>query len=761
MARERAREGRIGSRDHSAREREGARGGVSLCVMSGDGSALWGEWMGGWKAGLRDEADDEAGRLSRAAAAFGAETMAKLKDLNVLIAGLRGVGVETAKNLILSNVGGVVVWDTERARMRDMGANFYLTEQHVVEQQLRTEACLPQLKSLNPHCKVEAYGGELSDAYLLTKDVNETGKPFAAVIVTQLLPKAELFRINQTCRANSIAFLMALTSGVTASLFSDFGPEHVINDPNGEPLETQALSNIEVFEKPASLTVPGVADGETVVVLTVDSNHGLQDGDTVELQDLNGEMHQLNGTRHKVRSIEFVIFDPKREFVYADESEKLKNGTAYLAELWQKQNDQSKAEMEANGEGGKFKSKLREITFLNRLVLTEVDPAAAAAFRSYTNGGLITPVQPPIQKAYKSLEESLVSTSAVAYAPDIANYFPQMLEAEAGNRGDGIDVHLAFAAVLDFQEQTGAWPRDGNVEDARQVLSIAEEISAARKDIEGAIWAQTYTEPDYMTSFEKTWGVPRNLDATRIMRYAKFCGSELTGFCAYLGGAVAQEAIKKTGKFTPIDQWIHHEDQALVTDECATNCGPPMNSRYDDQIAILGKDFQAQAANQKIFLVGCGALGCEYLKGLSLMGVGVGQSGKVTVTDMDTIELSNLSRQFLFRGSDVGKSKSLSGARVVKGWNPDMNVEGVEKFVGPSTEDYFTDDFWENLDLCWNALDNVLARQYTDGRCLWYSKPLLESGTTGTKSNSEVILPYRTSTYNDGEDPEPVAIAKW
>ena len=66
-----------------------------------------------------------------------------------------------------------------------------------------------------------------------------------------------------------------------------------------------------------------------------------------------------------------------------------------------------------------------------------------------------------------------------------------------------------------------------------------------------------------------------------------------------------------------------------------------------------------------------------------------------------------------------------------------MNIEGVEQFVGPSTEHIFTDKFWNDLDLCWNALDNVKARQYTDGRCLWYSKPLLESGTTGTKSNSE------------------------
>lgn len=45
-----------------------------------------------------------------------------------------------------------------------------------------------------------------------------------------------------------------------------------------------------------------------------------------------------------------------------------------------------------------------------------------------------------------------------------------------------------------------------------------------------------------------------------------------------------------------------------------------------------------------------------------------------------------------------------------------------------------------------------LFSQYTDQQCLVYSKPLLESGTLGTKCNHEVILPYRTSTYNDGRE---------
>jgi len=174
--------------------------------------------------------------------------------------------------------------------------------------------------------------------------------------------------------------------------------------------------------------------------------------------------------------------------------------------------------------------------------------------------------------------------------------------------------------------------------------------------------------------------------------------------------------------------------------------------RYDFQVSVLGKDFQAKAANQRVFLVGCGALGCEYLKGLALMGVATGKDGKVYVTDMDRIEVSNLSRQFLFRDSDVGHPKSVSGARIVKGWNPQMNVIPWEKKVGDDTEDFFNEEFWESLSVCWNALDNVMARKYTDGKCLLYSKPLLESGTLGTKCNHEVILPYRTSTYNDGKE---------
>lgn len=56
---------------------------------------------------------------------------------------------------------------------------------------------------------------------------------------------------------------------------------------------------------------------------------------------------------------------------------------------------------------------------------------------------------------------------------------------------------------------------------------------------------------------------------------------------------------------------------------------------------------------QTVFQVGAGAIGCELLKNFAMIGLACAGDGQVIVTDMDTIEKSNLNRQFLFRPWDV------------------------------------------------------------------------------------------------------------
>lgn len=143
-------------------------------------------------------------------------------------------------------------------------------------------------------------------------------------------------------------------------------------------------------------------------------------------------------------------------------------------------------------------------------------------------------------------------------------------------------------------------------------------------------------------------------------------------------------------------------------------------------------------------MIGAGALGCELVKAFALMGIGCSPDGKVHVTDNDDIEVSNLNRQFLFRQINVGKPKSATACAIAKGMNNALNVSDYQKFVSPDTEDFFNDEFWEGLDFIVNAVDNIKARLYVDKRCAWFEKPLFESGTLGTKANSQMVIPHVT-----------------
>jgi len=700
--------------------------------------ATWGAWMGAWKAeaGLQDL---EQERLSRQAAAFGSETSARVKDLNVLIVGCRGVGIETAKNLILCNVGSISVWDPAPACQEDLASNFYLSESGIGRP--RATECLSQLRSLNPYCRVDVLDVQESalPTCLLEADVLQTGRRYSAVVVTQLLPRSVLFDLNTTARAQDIAFVLAVNLGVTASLFSDFGSRHCITDIDGEPVATYALSAVEVLEVDDILRVRDTVAGQKVIVLTLASDHALCHDDSIIFDDMRGQLEPLNGRVMTVRRFSFR--SPKAASLDVKDAgfkELAKTRTSDLLANLKKQYEHHRSEWMPTKDGEPFPE--REITLFNRLCLV-IEPAVNEKhWASYTSGGLISTTKHTSATQHLSLEESLLG---------IVN--PQMLDQELCLTGEGCWIHLALSAALAFRDHQDTWPRLHNTEDAQVLADLARKESDERRRVDEGCWLQ-----------KVEWGCPLSqpLDddsmaaaISKIKRFSHIFCAELTGLCAFLGGAAAQEVIKKSGKFTPIDQWLHHDDPHLFSRGHTSLCSSYTLTRYAGQVAIIGEELMDELRRQRVFLVGCGALGCEYMKGLALIGACHKNSGgKLVVTDMDRIEVSNLSRQFLFKQTDVGCSKSSTAARVVASWNSDVCVMPLEKGVGPDSEDFFNDLFWSSLDVCWNALDNVAARKYTDKCCLWYGLPLLESGTLGTKCNSDVFLPGLTKSYSDSAE---------
>lgn len=78
-----------------------------------------------------EETNIDTNLYSRQIGTFGMEAMSKLTKMKVLIVGLRGLGVETAKNLILAGPHSVALYDPHHVKVEDLGANFYLKDEHI------------------------------------------------------------------------------------------------------------------------------------------------------------------------------------------------------------------------------------------------------------------------------------------------------------------------------------------------------------------------------------------------------------------------------------------------------------------------------------------------------------------------------------------------------------------------------------------------------------------------------------------------------
>ena len=218
-----------------------------------------------------------------------------------------------------------------------------------------------------------------------------------------------------------------------------------------------------------------------------------------------------------------------------------------------------------------------------------------------------------------------------------------------------------------------------------------------------------------------------------------------------LGAIIAQEVVKITGKYIPLSQELLIDYTELYDKKNLYKS--PTDKKKEDINNLLPKNIIKILEKLNIFLVGCGAIGCEYLKLFSMLNMGINKKSKITVTDLDTIELSNLNRQFLFRGEDIGKFKSSIAKNKILEFNNKMNIDDLIESVGKNSEKTFNRSFWEKQDLIVNALDNVESRQYIDNKCLIYNKPLFESGTLGSKCNIQVIIPKLTKSYSETQDP--------
>ncbi|KAJ2912068.1 hypothetical protein MD484_g8347, partial [Candolleomyces efflorescens] len=163
--------------------------------------------------------------------------------------------------------------------------------------------------------------------------------------------------------------------------------------------------------------------------------------------------------------------------------------------------------------------------------------------------------------------------------------------------------------------------------------------------------------------------------------------------------------------------------------------------------AILGPELYSKLADTHVLLVGAGGIGCELLKNIVLTGF-----GKITLLDLDTIDLSNLNRQFLFRKKDVKQSKSLVAAQTASAFNPNVKIIPIHDNI---KEPQYDISWFQQFDLVLNALDNLDARRHVNRMCMAGNVPLVESGTAGYLGQVQPLLKDKTECFDCIPKPTP------
>ena len=599
---------------------------------------------------------------SRTIITYGLETVKKISALKVFIFGLRGLGIEVAKNIILNGCQEVSIYDPNIVKINDLGSNFYLSEEDVGKKR-RDEACIKKLAELNPYITISQSNIEQKkDIKEYIDKFCEAIKRFNVVVITELQTMFFIAQIDNFCRNNNIKLIYSFCFGLVGYIFVDFGVFHIIDDENGKETGTYLIKSISKDKE------------GTVVIDNIQGTNNLNigDGDYVRFKDVEG-MVELN--------------DAKKDFmIRLEDFQTFKIGDT-------------------------------------------------SQFSDYIKGGVAYQIKKPVCKQYFDfgLRSAIISDPMHKFNP-----------ADYTKKGRPELLYLILTGIHDYYvSHEYKLPELNNQEQADEICKKVKEMYDSTKEQKIPWYAEI-----------------QDFDEKLVKNVIKWSAANVQPVCGFFGGIVAQEIIKATGKYIPIDQWFI-QDFLEVTENIKDDADRKLkNCRYDDQIAIFGNEIQDKIHKTNIFMIGAGATGCEFLKNFGMMGFCTDKDAKFVVTDNDNIEISNLNRQFLFRKKDVGKSKSLVAIKSVKEMNPEFNGEGLQLKICSETDNVFNEDFWNKQDIVIFAVDSAEARNYIDSKIIYFQKPAIDSGTLGIKARSQVIIPHQTLTYADTKSNSPTTQTK-
>ncbi len=141
--------------------------------------------------------------------------------------------------------------------------------------------------------------------------------------------------------------------------------------------------------------------------------------------------------------------------------------------------------------------------------------------------------------------------------------------------------------------------------------------------------------------------------------------------------------------------------------------------------------------NARVFVAGCGALGNEIIKNLSMLGI-----GHICVADMDRVEKSNLTRSVLFRKEDEGKPKAEVAAEGARQINDELDIKWFNGNIFNLGLGVFKD-----FDIIIGGLDNREARLFINQSCWKINRPWIDGAIEVLNGVARMFVPPQGACY--------------
>jgi len=140
----------------------------------------------------------------------------------------------------------------------------------------------------------------------------------------------------------------------------------------------------------------------------------------------------------------------------------------------------------------------------------------------------------------------------------------------------------------------------------------------------------------------------------------------------------------------------------------------------------------------KVLIVGAGGLGAP--AALSLAAAGVGTIGLV---DSDTVDLSNLHRQVIYRSADLGRPKVIAAAERIAARHPEVKVEPVQTRLSPAN----LHEIFRGYDFVIDATDQIASKYLVNDGAVLHHKPFSHAGVAGFQGQTMTVLPGDSACF--------------